>query len=154
MEKVYHITWTTYNSRVSERMKLYKVKSNNEWIYLTNLQEVQITVILWRIFKSLVIKVYAYNICWDHIHLLIQCEEDNVSKNMRIIKWKSTKLYKDLYNITDRIHLWWQKFNKEIVENKQQLINTVKYIQENRTKHWLERNIEVEKINFCTKIKI
>jgi hypothetical protein len=27
-EKVYHITWTTFNSRVSERMKLYNVKSS------------------------------------------------------------------------------------------------------------------------------
>ncbi len=154
MEKVYHITWTTYNSRVSERMKLYKVKASNKWIYLDENQELEITRILQEIFRDLSLQVYAYNICNDHIHLLMQCTEKDVSWIMRIIKWKSVKMYKDLHNIGDKIHLWWQKFNQELIKSKIQLINTIEYIEKNRIKHWLERNIEVEKINFCTKVII
>ncbi len=154
MQKVYHITWTTYNSRVSERMKLYKVKSDNQEIYLNSNQEYDITVILSNIINEWNLQIYAYNICADHIHMVIQCEVDELSIIMRRIKGKSVKLYKDLHNIDSSIHLWGQKYNAIIIENKEQLLHTIKYIKNNRIKHWLVRNKEVENIDFCKKIRI
>jgi REP element-mobilizing transposase RayT len=151
-EKIFHITWTTYNSRVSERMKLYKVKPKNDWIFLDDIQESKITKILWSIIEELNLKVYAYNICKDHIHLLLQCEEEKLSLIVWKLKWKSTKIYKDLYNIEDKIHLWGQKFNKIKIENKKQFFNAIDYIRNNRIKHWLEEN-NLLVINFYTKIK-
>ncbi len=151
-EYVYHITWTTYNSRVSERMKLYKVKAWNEGIFLDDEQEVNITKILWNIIKELNLKVYAYNICKDHIHMLIQCKKEELSLIIRKLKWKSTKLYKDLYKIEDRIKLWAQKFNFTIIDNKKQFFNTIDYIKNNRIKHWLNKNDKLE-IDFCLTVK-
>jgi REP element-mobilizing transposase RayT len=94
----------------------------------------------------------AYNICNDHIHIILICDENELSKNIWKLKWKSTKLYKDLHNIEDKINLWWQKFDYVFIENKQQLFNTINYIKNNRKKHWLEKNLKVEKINFCKNI--
>ena len=151
MEKIYHITWTTFNSRVSERMEIYNVKPWSNGIFLDNNQEYEITKILWKIIREIHLKVYAYNICNDHIHILFQCKKDDLDLIIRRLKWKSTKLYKDLHNIEDRIHLWGQKFNKTIIENKIQFFNTINYIKNNRKKHNLENNKLLE-INFCKNI--
>jgi REP element-mobilizing transposase RayT len=151
MEKIYHITWTTFNSRVSERMEIYNVKPWSNGIFLDNNQEYEITKILWKIIREIHLRVYAYNICNDHIHILFQCKKDDLDLIIRRLKWKSTKLYKDLHNIEDRIHLWGQKFNKTIIENKIQFFNTINYIKNNRKKHNLEKN-KLLKINFCKNI--
>ena len=152
MKKTYHVTWTTFNSRISERMILYKVKSDKKWIFLDEQQEYQITLILKQIILELNLVVLAYNICNDHIHMILVCDEKELSKNIWILKWKSTKLYKDLHKIEDKINLWWQKFDYVVIENKQQLFNAINYVRNNREKHWLNRNIKVEKINLCKNI--
>ena len=150
-EKIYHITWTTYNSRISERMKLYNVKAWKDGIFLDNKQEFEISEILWKIIREIDLKVYAYNICNDHIHLLLQCEEKDLNLIIRRLKWKSTKMYKDLHEIEDSIKLWGQKFNRTIIKNKIQFLNTIDYIKNNRKKHNLEEN-KLLKIDFCRKI--
>lgn len=151
-EKVFHITWTTFNSRISERMKLYKVNSNKQWIFLDNKEEYEISIILWKITKEINLRVYAYNICNDHIHLLIQCLEKDLNSIIRRLKWKSTKMYKDFYWIENKINLWWQKFNRIIIWNKVQFFNTIKYIENNRKKHWLKDNKMLSEIDFCKKV--
>ena len=134
-------------------MKLYKVKPKNEWIFLDDKQEYEITQILWKIIKEIKLKIYAYNICNDHIHLLIQCEEKDLNLIVRKLKWKSVKMYKDLYKIEDKIKFWWQKFNKNIITNKKQFFNTIEYINNNRKKHWLKENNLLKNFDFITKIK-
>jgi REP element-mobilizing transposase RayT len=152
MKKIYHITWTTFNSRVSERMKLYRVRSDKNWIFLDDEQEFQITLILEKIIKELKLEIFAYNICNDHIHIILISEEKELSTIIWILKWKSTKLYKDFHKIEDKINLWWQKFNRTIIENKIQLFNTIDYIKNNRKKHNLEENKLLKNINFCKTI--
>ena len=98
------------------------------------------------------LEVFAYNICNDHIHIILISEEKELSKIIWILKWKSTKLYKDFHKIEDKIHLWGQKFNRTIIENKIQLFNTINYVKNNRKKHWLEINKKLLKINFCKNI--
>jgi len=151
MKKIYHITWVTSNSRVSERMKLYKVKSNNKWIFLDDKQEFHITEILKQIIVELNLEIFAYNICNNHIHIILISEEKELSKYIWKLKWKSTKLYKDLHNIEGKINIWWQKFNYTIIENKIQLFNTINYVKNNRQKHSLKEN-KLLKIDFCKKI--
>jgi len=78
-DKIYHVTWTTYNSRVSERMKLYKIKSKNDGIFLDDVQEYEISKIISDIVKDISLEVFAYNICHDHIHILIACNPSDLS---------------------------------------------------------------------------
>ena len=152
MKKIYHVTWTTFNSRVSERMKLYKIKSNKKWIFFDDEQEYIITKLLEQIIKELDLEIFAYNICNDHIHIILISEEKELSTIIWRLKWKSTKFYKNLYNIEDKINLWWQKFDYVIIENKIQLFLTIKYVKNNRKKHWLKSNKKLENINFCKNI--
>jgi hypothetical protein len=61
-------------------------------------------------------------------------------------------MYKDLHKIEDKINLWWQKFNRTIIENKVQFFNTIEYIENNRKKHNLKINKKLDDVNFCKKI--
>lgn len=149
---IYHVTWTTYNSRINERMIIYKVKSNNEWIFFDLDQEYEVTLLLENIIKELKLKILAYNICKDHIHLLLFSNKNDLSQTIWKLKWKSTILYKGKYGIDEKFSLWWQKFNYSLIENQKQLLNTIKYINNNREKHWLDYNSKLQNINFCLKI--
>jgi REP element-mobilizing transposase RayT len=149
-KKAFHITWVTHNSRVSERMIQYKVEKW-EWVYFDEKQEVLITWYIRDIVKEDNLKVLAYNICKDHIHILLVCEENNISNIVRELKWKTARLYNkwvnplvddEEVNYSDwtKYHLWAQKFHYELIESDKQLNNTLEYIENNRIKHELPLN--------------
>jgi type I restriction-modification system DNA methylase subunit/REP element-mobilizing transposase RayT len=92
--KAFHITWATHNSRYSERMAEYKVKSGKP-VLLDEKDETLITEFIAQIVKEDELRVLAYNICHDHIHLVLVCadiERDNI-----VCKLKSISARK--YNI-------------------------------------------------------
>ncbi len=138
---MYHVTWVTHNSRVSQRMIDYHIKKEMG-IKLDEKSEIKIAKIIAGIIHEKNYTVYAYNICRDHVHMLIECEENKVSNIVRQIKGKSSQLYKEYLGkaAPDPFHLWAQKFNKWLVKSDEQLHNTVEYILRNREKHGLPEN--------------
>ncbi len=140
IEKPYHITWVTHNSRTSQRMIEYKVKKG-EPILLSEQQEIEITSYILQIIKEDNLKIFAYNICKDHIHILLLCEENKRDNIVRKLKGKSTQFYKKNNNIQDKFSLWAQKYNCSYLEdNEEKLLNTIAYINNNREKHRLTIN--------------
>ena len=138
---VYHVTWVTHNSRVSQRMIDYNVEKE-QGVRLNDKAEIKITEIINSIVWEKKFTVYAYNICRDHVHMLIECEENESSKVVRQIKGKSSQLYKAYLGkqAQDSFHLWAQKFNKWLVQSEDQLRSVVIYIVHNRVKHGLPEN--------------
>jgi REP element-mobilizing transposase RayT len=138
---IYHVTWVTHNSRVSQRMIDYHVKKETG-IRLDEKAEVKITEIIGGIIRDKNYAVYAYNICLDHVHMLIECEDNTVSNVVRQIKGKSAQLYKEYLgqNMSDSFHLWGQKFNKWLITSDDEFCRTMEYIVHNRRKHGLSEN--------------
>lgn len=138
---IYHVTWVTHNSRVSQRMTDHQVPQRPGW-RLDEKSEIKITEIIAAIICERNYRVYAYNICQDHIHMLIRCEDNAVSNMVRLIKGKSAQLYKEYLGkpAQDPFHLWAQKFNKWLVQSDEQLRHTVEYILHNREKHGMPEN--------------
>ncbi len=64
MAEIWHTTWSTHNSRVPTRKA----------VWLDDESENFITKTIVRIIAGDKLKVYAYNICGDHVHLLIEAE--------------------------------------------------------------------------------
>lgn len=114
--------------------------------YFTSDEELLVTQTISKIVKEDGLKLLAFNICEDHIHLLLVCDIEEISSIMQKIKAVTSKiLRRELENVA-REHallskpkpIWQQKYSapKEIT-SENQLENTIKYIQTNRNQYEL-----------------
>jgi len=161
-KKAYHITTAIHDSRTSARMKRYKVRERREMgtnpypnvIYFTPEDDFNISQTIAEIVQEDNLNLLAYNICADHIHLLLVCELEEIPAIMQKIKGRTSYnnkgvnkgLNKGLKPLVEKEKennkpLWQQKYSppKEIT-TEEQLYNTVKYIQTNRAKHELPKH--------------
>lgn len=135
----YHITWVTHNSRVSERMVQFGVE-RGEPVVLSGDDEIEITKYILQIVQEEKLRILNYNICRDHVHMLLICDESKRDNIVRKLKGKSTQLYKQNHGLKEEFHLWAQKYSCTFIESDKQMANTMEYIQHNREKHKLPRN--------------
>ncbi len=99
-KRAWHITSATHNSRYSQRMFDNHVKTG-EAIWLTEEDEITITKTIAEIVKEskldnngiYPIDIIEYNICGDHMHLLLVCEREELPKIVGKIKAVSGRRY-------------------------------------------------------------
>ncbi|MCD4794823.1 MAG: Eco57I restriction-modification methylase domain-containing protein [Bacteroidales bacterium] len=196
-KEAWHITLATHDSRTSQRMIDHKVRLKRdggmrpkaEPIWLDTEDELFVTKHIAEIIKEDNLNVTAYNICGDHVHLLLVCEKEEMSKIVGKIKAVSAREYNIEKGITipetstnesdtiatrghvplsenyDTEHvplskketnsktetkkkkynsLWVQKFGKKKITDKEQYRNTLNYIVNNRIKHELPENKDLQ----------
>ncbi len=93
-KRAWHITTAVHDSRTSERMIEYDVRRLRdngtrpypEPMLLSTEEEIIITETVAKIVADDKLNVLAYNICFDHMHLLLVCEEEEVPKIVGKIK--------------------------------------------------------------------
>ncbi len=166
---IWHITTATHNSRYSQRMFDNHVKPG-EAVWLDEEDELIITKTVADIVKKDKLNVLAYNICGDHIHLLLVCEENerdrivgkiksmtsrarNIAKGYTVATTTTTKGHAPLSLPGEKkkrgraqTKLWTQKFGKSKVKTEEYLNRAIAYIRNNRKKHKLPENKELQKI--------
>jgi len=220
-KKAFHITTALHDSRTSERMIEYRVRKRRDgggnplpnYTFLTQEEEVLITKEIIEIAENDQLNIMAFNVCGDHIHLLLVCEEESVPSIMQKIKSKTARSVNIAKGITrehalmpdtdtttrehalmpdtdtttrehallpntdttTREHaplltpqhaplpiiqhtplplqrgskqnsLCTQKFGCKIIDNETQLHNTINYIKNNREKHELPPNKEMNSL--------
>ncbi len=93
-KRPWHITTAVHDSRTSDRMIEYDVRRLRdngtrpypEPMLLSEEEEIIITETVAKIVEEDKLNVLAYNICFDHMHLLLVCEEEDVPKIVGKIK--------------------------------------------------------------------
>lgn len=177
-KKPYHITTAIHDSRTSSRMIKFKVREKRDLgtnpyptiVYFNADEELIVTETISKIVKEGNLKLLAYNICRDHIHLLFVCDIEDISKIMQKIKGRTSfvlnkqrrendgKGFKPLAVEKKKKSkpIWQQKYSapKEIT-SEEQLQNTINYIEVNRRKHQLKpHSIKLQSIiNYmCTSL--
>ena len=93
-KRPWHITTAVHDSRTSDRMIEYDVRRLRdngtrpypEPMLLSEEEEIIITETVAKIVEEDKLNVLAYNICFDHMHLLLVCEEEEVPKIVGKIK--------------------------------------------------------------------
>jgi len=164
-KQAYHVVLTTHNSRTSPRMIKYNVKKGPP-IELGLEEEIALTEIIGNIITENAYSCLEYNICKDHVHLLVVCEYEELSKMIQKLKSISSKLFRRLdismgHDPLEHKGLWSQKFYRADLDvwklaslsNQPGYIykdshfdNTIPYIRNNRIKHKLPKSIKLEKI--------
>lgn len=86
--EAFHVVLTTHNSRTSHRMIKYNILPENP-VELNTKEEIILTKIIAEIVKEKNYKIMAYNICKDHVHLIIVCEFEELNDIVKTIKGKS-----------------------------------------------------------------
>jgi len=133
-ENIYHITWVTHNSRISERMSTYNIKIG-ESIKLSDKDKLEIKNYIEQIIKEDNLKVIDFIVNIDHVHLILVTEENKRNNIVRKLKGKSTQLYKNNHKMKDIFHLWAQKYNSSVIKTEEELVNVVNYVKYNELKH-------------------
>lgn len=137
--ETYMITRVTHNTRVSERMVTHGVQTG-EPVIMDATMECAIARHLNTIIEEEQIRVLTYNICKDHVHMLIVCSEDERDNIVKTLKGKSTHLYKKQYGITQKTNLRAQKYHRQIAKDEEARQAMWSYITDNRLKHDLPMN--------------
>jgi REP element-mobilizing transposase RayT len=144
--KLFLVTWVTHSSRISERMKKYSKNKGLQPLVLSDEEEIEVTEYINEIVKKDMLKILSYNICKDHIHLILFCNEANRDNIVRKLKGKSAQSFKEKRNINAEFHLWAQKYNWTYVLDEKALQNAYIYVKYNRQKHNLTENKKLENI--------
>ncbi|MCK5857115.1 MAG: Eco57I restriction-modification methylase domain-containing protein [Bacteroidales bacterium] len=182
-KKAWHITTATHNSRYSQRMFDNHVKLGDA-VWIDEKDEIIITETIAEIVKKDKLNVIEYNVCGDHMHLLLVCEEDdrdgivgkiksmtsravNIASGKTVVANHATMGHAPLsasMATTAREHaplsasmattargetqtkLWTQKFGNSEIKDEDYLNNAIEYIRNNRIKHELPVNKEIEKL--------
>jgi type I restriction-modification system DNA methylase subunit/REP element-mobilizing transposase RayT len=163
-KKPFHITTAIHDSRTSQRMIDYKVREKRalgtmpepQVNYLTDDDEMVIAETVSILAKELQLNILAFNVCKDHIHIVLVCEEDDIDEIVRKIKGRTARevnknnginpvINKDYNNElapivkestgAKTVPLWTQKFGCKAIVDQNQLQNTIAYVKNNREKH-------------------
>jgi type I restriction-modification system DNA methylase subunit/REP element-mobilizing transposase RayT len=89
-KKAWHITTATHNSRYSQRMFDYHVQVGDP-VWLSEKEEIIVTETIAKIVIDDKLNVLAYNICGDHMHLVLVCEDEELPGIMQKIKSMSAR---------------------------------------------------------------
>ena len=103
-KKAWHVTWVTHDTRTSKRMIKYKVRerrSDGEMhidrsITLGEEDAIKVSEFISRIVIKDRHNCLAYNICDDHVHMLLVCEEEELENIVRKLKGKHNEQNKTL----------------------------------------------------------
>jgi len=155
-KKPWHITTAIHDSRTSQRMIDYKVREKRAMgtmpephiNYLTDKDEMVIAETVFVLVKEQNLNILAFNVCKDHIHIVLVCEEEDVNEIVRKIKGRTARevnLNNGIQPLVKEkgeksIPLWTQKFGCKEIVDENQLVNTINYIKTNRAKHQLPDN--------------
>jgi len=90
--ELFHISWATHNSRISERMEKYNVKPGLATV-LSEKDEVQVTRYIAEVVREDKLRMIAYNICADHVHMIIACEAEERDRIVRKLKSVSARKF-------------------------------------------------------------
>lgn len=139
---IYHITWNIHCSRVSERMILYKVKSEQA-IWLDEYWRLEIAKYLVSIINVDKLIILALNVLSDHVHIILVCKSKDRDNIVRKLKGKSSQMYKQAIGLkTLGFHLWNQKYGRIIIANEERLFAAIEYIENNHLKHGLPESVK------------
>ena len=88
---------TLHNSRTSQRMKKLKIYKGQA-LRLSLEIEIELTKVIGSIISDNQYNCLAYNICKDHVHIILVCTPDELSKQVQRIKAVSSRLIKPFIN--------------------------------------------------------
>ena len=137
--KAYHITWVTHNSRVSERMVEFGIKTGEPFILDDEIRD-NVWLYLNEKIKEKGYRVLELNILNDHAHCILVCEESECEEIVRNLKgYSSYMLARQLKLSVEgkgrQSKIWADGFSATYLQSEEHLNNAIEYVKNNHLKH-------------------
>ena len=150
-KKAWHIVTATHDSRTSQRMIEHEVREKRydgtmpdaNPVILSEEEELLVCQVIDTIIEKDRLNVIAFNICQDHFHMLLVCEDEEV--DMIVGKIKSltaiaVNKHHDASTATGQASpssraIWTQKYGCKAVTEHEHFNEVIDYIERNRIKH-------------------
>lgn len=148
--RIFHVTCVLHDCRQSARMEELQIQ-NKKHSWLSSLEEQKLTEIIGNIVQKKGFIVFSFHICGDHVHMILACEEEELTKIVQQIKgisarkfniWRQNKGFKPL---APKTSLWAQKFNQNLSLPKN---NFTKHF---NTSYTIEKNTDFQNLQSLTK---
>ncbi len=138
-DKIWHVTWATRNSRISERMILARVKLENPVMLTDEMRNIVVESIKLKTQEES-LEIYALNVLMDHVHILIQSSETELEEIIRKLKgYSSYQISKELSFSSSgggkQSRIWAKSFSKTLIRDNNHLKKSIIYIKNNHLKH-------------------
>ena len=93
--------------------------------------------LIWNAFngqaQKLWIKIIIGNVLPDHVHIIIDSNNKNISKIVNLLKWYSAHLYNHTFQHNGPI--WADWYSDTYLDNETHLENAIEYVKNNHFKH-------------------
>ncbi len=165
-KKAWHVVFCLHNSRYSKCTN----GLTRRWEYMPGLlghthpeltpkEEEILAECLAIAAKEKNLNITECNICVDHVHAIIVCEQEELENNMRLWKGRSAYIYNRCVNPSVALRqydenyqrdysdgtiqkFWAKSYHATLIESQEQMFNTVQYIRTNREKHGLQSSTD------------
>ncbi len=129
------VTFVTHNSRVSERMVTYGVKSGDPLI-LDASERLLTAQYISECCHTHHIPVVAWNVLPDHVHMILAAEDEReLDEQVRKIKGFSSFSFQRASGLDVGGHVWAQKYHHLLITDQRMLENAYTYVMDNHVKH-------------------
>ena len=137
--EAFHVTWSTKNSRISEKMIRAHAKTGDPVVLTEEMREIAVRAIEEKVIEEK-FRMLALNVLQDHVHILLVCDKKDLEDTVRKLKGYSS------YSISLQLELsvaeggrqtriWARSFSDTNIRDENHLYETMKYIQNNHLKH-------------------
>jgi len=116
-------------------MDRYRIRPSDPITLTPNDQLLVATAIAEQSRKSL-IRLAAYNVLPDHVHMLIEAEsETELINHVRRIKGYTSQILRRGHGLTGTHHIWAQKFNRRPIPDGEAFLRAIQHVMNNHLKH-------------------
>ncbi len=136
--KAWFVTFSVFNSRVSQRAAYYRnVQKNSEPPLLLTLDEQNfVTGVLQKTARKHVILLLRLAVLPDHVHIVVMAEDKNkLSALIHKLKGASGYYLNRKRNMPKGTHAWTKKFDYRQITDMEHLEKACKYVDNNHLKH-------------------
>lgn len=102
-KKAFHVVLTTHNSRTSQRMQKLGI-APGPVVEFDLKEEIELTKIIGNIITESGFECLGFNVCKDHVHMILVCTEKELSSTVQKIKSISSKLFHRINSSIDTAH--------------------------------------------------
>ena len=139
--QAYHVTWVTHNSRISERILRFRIKTNEAIIFDEQMRNGVYKYLCEKIERERY-QVLGLNVLNDHVHCVLVCDECKLERIVKNLKGYSAFMLNSQLGFSVKgngrqTKIWAKGYSHTFLQTEKHISNALEYTRNNHLKHGL-----------------